>query len=707
MDGNHIPSFYRMVPNEDFQYAGIVKLLRHFRWKWVGLIISDNDRGDHFLQVVEPMLSRNGICIAFIERLQPALRFETIEEMLTNFFTNSPDFLERKANVVIVYGDITAITRLTSILWIPKLMIFPIDPEYMERTSAGKVWIMTAQTDFAFTTFQRFLDIQMFHGALSFTGHSNEVNGFRKFLQTVKPFWARGDSFIKDVWEQMFDCSFPNSVDPTQFSETCTGEESLESVPATFFEMSMTGHSYSIYNAVCAVAHAFHLMHSSTANHKTMKDVSRLAPLNVEPWKLHSFLQKIAFNNSAGDEIAFNHQGELEAGFDITNLVTFPNNSYVRVQVGRLDVQSPLWEELRIQKDKIEWHRGLTQVPPFSLCNDFCKPGYSRKKKEGDKFCCYDCASCPEGKISNQEDMDYCITCQEGHYPNKARDQCMPKLPRFLSFQEPLGIILALLALCFSLMTLLVLGTFLKHRDTPIVKANNRSLTYILLISLLLSFLCCLLFIGPPEKVTCLLQPTTFGIVFSVALSSILAKTTTVVVAFMASNPGNIFRKWMGKKLAHSIVFSCSLVQGLICAVWLATSPPFPDRDTLSLSEEILVQCHEGSVTLFYCVLGYLGFLSTITFIVAFLARKLPDTFNEAKFITFSMLVFCSVWLSFLPTYLSTKTKYMVAVEVFSILASSSGLLGCIFCPKCYIILLRPELNSKEQLVRKKHASIS
>nr|XP_056719697.1 vomeronasal type-2 receptor 26-like [Euleptes europaea] len=674
-----------MVLNEAKQYMGIIQLLQNFQWTWIGLFAVDDDGGEHFMKVLEPLLSQNGMCLAFMHRIPSHDYWSSLEDINNLELHIYLPFTDRRVHTYILYGESRTLIILITILcggsW-----------EYEENASFQKVWIMTAQIDFALTGFHRIWSYQYFHGALSFAIHSNKLLGFHKFLQDIKLYQAHDNDFLKTFWEQAFDCICLNPQEPTT-DGACTGEEKLESLPATLFEMHMTGHSYSIYNAVYAVAHALHAIYSSRSSDE-LRD--------LQPWQLHPFLQGITFNNSAGETMHFNDNREMRNTFDIMNLVTFPNRSFYMVKIGKINPSGLEGKDVSIFEDRIVWPSTFNMVQPLSLCNDYCHPGYQKKKKEGEKFCCYDCIPCPEGKISNQKDMDECIECPEDQYPSKELDHCIPKMITFLSYEEPLGIGLSSVAVSFSIATVLVLGTFIKHRETPIVKANNRDITNFLLIALLFCFLCSLLFLGKPKKVTCFLRQSAFGIVFSMAVSCVLAKTVTVVVAFMATKPGSSMRKWVGKRLTTSTALSCSLIQTTICMVWLGTSPPFPDFDTHSLMTEIIAECNEESTIMFYIVLGYMGLLSLISLTVAFFARKLPDSFNEAKFITFSMLIFCSVWLSFIPTYLSTKGKYMVAVEIFSILASSAALLGCIFSPKCYIIILKPELNKKEQLIRRK-----
>ncbi|XP_054850477.1 vomeronasal type-2 receptor 26-like [Eublepharis macularius] len=686
-----LPFSYHVVTKETQQYMGIIWLLQHFAWTWVGVFVVDDESGEHFLKTFELLLSQHGICPAFIQEIPQKNRLKdlnAINNMLSKLYLL---FKLNKASVYVVYGDTHTMIILNTVM-------DSVIEEFKEFTSIGKVWITTSQIDFAVSRLQRDFNVAYFHGTISLTVHSQELPGFEKFLQVINPYRTLADGFSKVFWEQAFYCVFQNSWVK---GSICTGRERLEDLPGLVFEMRMTGHSYGIYNAVYTVAHALHAIYTSRSNYQSVLGCKSTVVCDLQPWQLHQVLQGIAFNNSAGETITFDENKEVRAGFDIMNIVVFPNNSFTRIKVGRVDPKPLERTEVTLHEDLLVWHQGFNQVLPVSRCSDPCQPGYQKEKREGEPFCCYECAPCPEGKISVQKDMDDCSKCPEDQYPSKDQDRCISKKTNFLSYREPMGMSLALIAVSLSLITVLMLRTFIKHKDTPIVKANNQSVTYTLLLSLLLCFLCTFLFIGRPNKWTCFFQLSAFGVIFSVSVSCILAKTITVVVAFMATKPVSSMRKWVGKRLATSIVLSCTIIQICICMVWLGTTPSFPD--TKPVTEEIIAECNEGSVILFYIVLGYVGLLSFISFIVAFFARKLPDRFKEAKFITFSMLIFCSVWLCFVPTYLSTKGKAIVVVEIFSILFSGAGLLCCFFFPKCYIIVLRPELNRREQVIAGKH----
>ena len=272
----------------------------------------------------------------------------------------------------------------------------------------------------------------------------------------------------------------------------------------------------------------------------------------------------------------------------------------------------------------------------------------------------------------------------------------------FLSYVEPLGISLTTASLSGTLLCTIVLGIFTRHRTTPVVRANNSELSFLILLSLKLCFLCSLLFIGQPRLWTCQFRHVAFGISFVLCISCILVKTMVVLAVFKSSKPGGGGSlKWFGAVQQRGTVIFLTLIQATVCITWLVSSSPAPHENTEYYNDRIVVECVVGSTVGFGVLLGYIGLLAILSFLLAFLARNLPDNFNEAKFITFSTLVFCAVWIAFIPAYINSPGKYADAVEVFAILSSSFGLLLALFGPKCYIILLQPEKNTKKALFRR------
>uniref|UniRef100_A0A3Q3JUD2 G-protein coupled receptors family 3 profile domain-containing protein n=1 Tax=Monopterus albus TaxID=43700 RepID=A0A3Q3JUD2_MONAL len=472
--------------------------------------------------------------------------------------------------------------------------------------------------------------------------------------------------FILDFWETLFNCKFKQSNPSAENQRECTGHEDLTGVKNSFTDISFMPVNYNIYKGVHAVAHALHIILgcNETCNNKNLQHI-----------------KKIHFKTKEGD-VYFNENGDLPAKYEIINWQPTENGIVDFVTVGLYDASLPADKQLSLQLVSVIWAQNSKQVP-VSVCNEKCPPGTHKVLQKGKPVCCYDCIRCAEGEISNMTDA------------------CLKKEAEFLSYEEIMGVLLTAAALFGTCMTAVVATIFFRYRTTPIVRANNSELSFLLLFSLTLCFLCSLTFIGRPSEWSCMLRHTAFGITFVLCISCVLGKTIVVLMAFRATLPGSNVMKWFGPAQQRLSVVAFTLIQVVICILWLTISPPFPFKNFTQFKDKIILECALGSAAGFWAVLGYIGLLAILCFILAFLARKLPDNFNEAKLITFSMLIFCAVWMTFIPAYVSSPGKFSVAVEIFAILASSFGLLICTFIPKCYIILLKPEKNTKKNIMDK------
>ncbi|XP_078524672.1 extracellular calcium-sensing receptor-like [Lissotriton helveticus] len=410
------------------------------------------------------------------------------------------------------------------------------------------------------------------------------------------------------------------------------------------------------------------------------------------------YMKRVNFKNKVGETVSFDTRGNQPALYDIINWQRGSDGAIQYIKVGLFNTMAPNGKELYVNGSALLWTKQGKEVPQ-SVCSESCSPGSRKAAQTGHSSCCFDCIMCPEGEMSKEPDSSNCWPCPSDQWPNKWRSGCVPKIIEFLSYDEPLGASLTATVILYVLMTVIVLCFFVKYRETPIIKANNRTLSYLILVALMMSFLCSFLFIGEPLTITCIFRQPAFGIIFVFCVSCVLAKTIIVVIAFNATNPNSDIRRWLSLWVPLITVSVCTVIQVIICATWLMLCPPFPVKDMTLKTGTIIFHCNECSQTAFWCMMGYMGFLAGVSFTVASFARKLPDSFNEAKWITISMIIFISVWVSFFPGYLSTQGKYMVAVEVFGIISSSAGLLTCIFVPKLYIMFLKPELNTRGYLL--------
>ncbi|XP_029111733.1 olfactory receptor CU1 [Scleropages formosus] len=675
------PSFLRTAPSDLFQVQGLVQLVSHFGWRWVGAIGTEDDYSRNGIQAFLEQLHDRGGCLAFYILLPKSASQEQIGHVVDELEASS-------ARVIVAFST--------------EGQLYGLLNEVVRRNLTGRQWIASE----AWVTASLLSGLQyhdVLSGTLGFAFRSASMPALGEFLHRLRPSSRPESVFINMFWEELFSCrlDFTGTTDLLTVAPerpACSGTEDLRGRNPVYSDVSQVRVSYNVYKAVYAIAHALHQLLQCNSMEQSPSNVSCKALLPLEPQQLLSYLKRVNFTNTFGEKVHFDSNGEPVPLYDLVNWQS-DDSGFMRFwTVGTFDASAPPGQQLLLDEDAILWTGRRKQVP-VSVCTESCPPGSRQASRPHEPPCCFDCIPCADGEVSNQSGSTECTRCPSFHWSDRDRIFCVLMDEDFLAFHESLAIILVTLSVLGFAVTLTVTGIFYHFQSTPIVRANNSELSFLLLLSLSLCFLCVLLFVGRPTPWSCLVRQAAFGISFVLSISCILTKTVVVLVAFRSTLPGSDAARLFGPLQQRMVIFSCTSTQMVLCASCLSWDPPYPSKNTAYQAGKIILECEEG-VTL-YLVLSYIGVLSCVCFGLAFLGRKLPDTFNEAKFITFSMLIFFAVWISFIPAHHSSPGKYTVAVEIFAILASSFGLLFCIFMPKCYIILLRPEKNVKKGMVTK------
>ncbi|XP_055736824.1 extracellular calcium-sensing receptor-like [Salvelinus fontinalis] len=670
------PSFFRTIPSDFYQSRALAKLVKHFGWSWVGAISSDNDYGNRGIATFMIAAQEEGVCIEYSEAFEqtgPRHELLRIVEIIK----------QSSSKVIMAFMTHREIKVLAS--------------ELYRHNITGLQWIGSDAwiTDPSLTAIEGHSALV---GAIGFTVTRAHIPGLGEHLRDVHPSHFPNSMFLRDFWEIVFDCSLNVTTAPKR--KPCNGSESLRDVQNTFTDVSKLTFTNNVYKSVYAVAHALHNLLTCEESQGPFSNGSCAQPTHIQPWQLLHYLQSVNFTTGEDERIFFDSNGDSPARYELVNLQSATSGTMEVATVGLYGGSLTGDHQFTMNNVSIVWG-GNSETVPVSVCSESCPPGTRKAVQKGKPVCCYDCVPCSGGEISNTTDSAECMKCPVQYWSNGRGDRCVIKEIEFLSYTELMGVILLLFCLIGVCLTIIIATIFFQFRDTPIVRANNSELSFLLLFSLTLCFLCSLTFIGRPSEWSCMLRHTAFGITFVLCISCVLGKTIVVLMAFRATLPASNVMKWFGPPQQRLSVLAFTLIQVLICVLWLTVSPPFPYKNMKTYKEKIILECDVGSALGFWAVLGYIGLLALLCFVLAFLARKLPDNFNEAKFITFSMLIFCAVWITFIPAYVSSPGKFTVAVEIFAILASSYGMLFCIFLPKCFIILLRPKENTKKHMMGK------
>ncbi|KAM6946335.1 vomeronasal type-2 receptor 1 [Aplochiton taeniatus] len=737
------PTFLRTIPSDSHQSDAMARLVLHFGWGWVGTIAADDDYGKYGIKAFKEQVEEAGVCISFSETLPKVSTPEVTQRIVETVVKST-------AKIIVVFSS--------------DVDLSPLIQELLRHNVTNRTWIASEAWVTSALINQPGVS-SVLGGTLGFGIRRAEIPDLERHLLDIDPY---DDTLTEEFWGTAFNCTLDIKQALKLARERagelgtngtlsravrgvpdglCTGREPLLKLNNTYTDVSQLRLTYSVYKAVYAVAHALHDMEYCEPGKGPFVGKSCAEITNFEPWQLMYYLKHVHYTvNHTGESIFFT-EGNVEGYYEIINWQVKGDGVISYEPIGQYNGTEPPNARMTINNNSIVWNNEESE-PPRSVCSESCQPGTRKGIRQGEPVCCFDCIPCADGEISNTTNARECIQCTEDYWSNAVRDTCVPKIIEFLAFDEPLGITLIAISAFGALITIAVGVVFLIYLRTPLVQANDPLLSFTLLLSLVVTFLCSIVFLGEPQEWNCMTSQVALALGFALCLSSLMGKSVVlmqrarvlkaarnkvkaaakaakeaaaaaaavtvdhagpdVIISNTNANNNNDGGGGGAKETAdvdpltpghqRAMAGVATLIQAVACTVWLIILPPRPVKNLSTQNIKIILECDEGSIVFICCIFGYDILLALVAFAFAFVARKLEDHFSEGKCVTFGMLVFFIVWISFVPAYLSTRGKFMVAVQIFAILASSFGLLACVFLPKCYVLLVKPERNTPEMM---------
>ncbi|XP_077992048.1 extracellular calcium-sensing receptor-like [Glandiceps talaboti] len=684
-------SFFRTVPSDASQAVAMAELVKHFGWNWVGTIAADDSYGRPGIEQFIREAEDRDVCISFRKLVTSFPTEDEIQDVVTAIKEN-PD-----AKVLVTFIHFAKI----------KLIL----EEVARQGITDRTWI--ASEAWADNNEVATLDPRVVIGTHGILLTLGEIPGFGDYLQNLNPFHNNfSNPFLNELWENSFDCSFSKTLTAssdviynnmtTLSSEVddyvpCSIDHRIDETPA--YKSTGLWGTYRTYLAVYAIAQALDDIRKCKTPEGLLHDGACPRLDSLEPWQLLKYVSVVNFTGTDGRHIHFSDVGDVDGLYHIVNWQQSENGDHVDfVNVGMYDGSARKGVQLSMDDTDIVWSYGSqpNQMPPVSVCSDSCQPGTRKGVIPGAPNCCFECVLCLDGEISNDTGATTCIACSTGYWSNENNTKCEVKDMNYLSWDEVGGIIVVTLASLGILLSASVVVLFVKFATTPVVKASNRDLSFLLLTFVIVCFVSVFAYVGLPNYTQCLFQTPLRSCGFTGCVSILLVKTHSVLTIFEAKLPSTLQkRSFVGTRLQILVVLVLVIIQLLIYIIASVFVPPKVVYDNEISKTITYVECDEVSVVATVILILYTWTIAGICLGFAIKARKLPENFNETKHIMFSMLVYFVVWLTYFPAFIWTYGKYKAISQCVVLLASAYGMLFCVFGPKCYIIVFKPQLNTQ------------